>query len=52
LKTAFGLKVASSVGNVFDQAGNQVKNGDEHGIQPATPADLGTVTYTLHKGGH
>ena len=52
LKTPVGLKVASSVGNVFDQAGNQVKNGDEHGIQSATPADLGTVTYTLHKGGH
>ena len=52
LKTAFGLKVASSVGNVFDQAGNQVKSGDEHGIQSATPADLGTITYTLHKGGH
>ena len=52
LKTPVGLKVASSVGNVFDQAGNQVKNGDEHGIQPTTPADLSTVTYTLHKGGH
>jgi hypothetical protein len=52
LKTSVGLKVASSVGNVFDQAGNQVKNGDEHGIQSATPADVGTVTYTLHKGGH
>jgi len=52
LKTAIGLKVASSVANVFDQAGNQVNNGDEHGIQAATPADLGTVTYTLHKGGH
>jgi hypothetical protein len=52
LKTPVGLKVASSVGNVFDQAGNQVKSGDEHGIQSATPADLGTVTYTLHKSGH
>jgi hypothetical protein len=52
LKTPVGLEVASSVANVFDQAGNQVKNGDEHGIQPATPADLGTITYTLHKGGH
>jgi hypothetical protein len=46
------LKVASSVANVFDQAGNQVMSGDEHGIQSATPADLGTVTYTLHKSGH
>jgi hypothetical protein len=52
LKTAVGLKIASSVGNVVDQVGNAVKNGDEHGIQAATPADLGTVTYTLHKGGH
>jgi hypothetical protein len=52
LKTALGLKIASSVANVFDQAGNQVMSGDEHGIQPATPADLGTMTYTLHKGGH
>jgi hypothetical protein len=52
LKTPMGLKIASSVGNVVDQAGNQVKNGDEHGIQSATAADLGTVTYTLHKGGH
>jgi hypothetical protein len=52
LKTAIGLKVASSVANVFDQAGNQVMSGDEHGIQSATPADLGTVTYTLHKSGH
>ena len=52
LKTQVGLKVASSVGNVVDQVGNQVKNGDEHGVQAATPADLGTVTYTVHKGGH
>jgi hypothetical protein len=46
------LKIASSVGNVFDQAGSQVMSADEHGIQSATPADLGTVTYTLHKSGH
>jgi hypothetical protein len=52
LKTALNLKIASSVANVFDQGGNQVMNTDEHGIQPATPADLGTVNYTLHKGGH
>jgi hypothetical protein len=52
LKTALGLKIASSVANVFDQTGSQVKNGDEHGIQSATPADLGPVTYTLHKSGH
>jgi hypothetical protein len=52
LKTLVGLKIASSVGNVFDQAGAQVMSGDEHGIQPATPADLTPVTYTLHKSGH
>ena len=52
LKTQLGLKITSSVANVADQVGNQVKNGDEHGIQPATPADLGTVNYTLHRSGH
>jgi hypothetical protein len=52
LKTALSLKIASSVANVVDQAGNQVMSTDEHGIQSATPADLGTVFYTLHKGGH
>ena len=52
LKTPVGLKIASSVGNVFDQAGTQVMSADEHGIQSATPADLTPVTYTLHKSGH
>jgi hypothetical protein len=52
LKTALGLKVASSVGNVFDQAGSQVMSADQHAVQSVTPADLGTVTYTLHKSGH
>jgi hypothetical protein len=52
LKTSLGLKIGSSVANVFDQAGSQVKSGDEHGIQSATPADLGLLTYTLHKSGH
>ena len=52
LKTALALKISSSVANVFDQAGNQVMSGDEHGIQSATPADLGPMAYTLHKGGH
>ena len=52
LKTAVGLKIASSVANVFDQVGSQVMSADEPGIQSATPADLGTVTYTLHKSGH
>jgi hypothetical protein len=52
LKTALSLKIASSVASVFDQVGAQVKSADEHGIQSATPADLGPVTYTLHKSGH
>jgi hypothetical protein len=52
LKTALGLKVASSVGSVSDQAGSQVMSADEHAVQSVTPADLGLVTYTLHKSGH
>jgi hypothetical protein len=52
LKTPVGLKIASSVADVFDQAGAAVATNDEHGIQPTTAAELGTVTYTLHKGGH
>jgi hypothetical protein len=52
LKTSLGLKVASSVGSVFDQAGSQVMSADQHAVQSVTPADLGLVTYTLHKSGH
>jgi hypothetical protein len=52
LKTTLRLKIASSVGNVFDEAGTQVMSADENAIQSVTPADLGTVTYTLHKSGH
>jgi hypothetical protein len=52
LKTALSLKIASSVANVFDNAGTAVTNKDEHGIQPTTAAELGTVTYTLHRGGN
>ena len=52
LKTALSLKIASSVANVFDQAGNQVMSGDQHGMQSATPGDLSLLTYTLHKSGH
>jgi hypothetical protein len=51
LKTAIGLKIASSLANVFDQTGTQVMSADEHGIQSATPTDLGPMTYTLHRGG-
>jgi hypothetical protein len=52
LKTALNLKIASSVANVFDQAGNQVMSGDQHGMQSTTSGDLGLLTYTLHKSGH
>jgi hypothetical protein len=52
LKTSLALKVASSVGTVLDQAGSKVMSADEHAVQSVTPADLGLVTYTLHKSGH
>jgi hypothetical protein len=52
LKTSLALKVASSVGTVLDQAGSKVMSVDEHAVQSVTPADLGLVTYTLHKSGH
>ena len=52
LKTAVSLKIASSVANVFDQAGAQVQAKDERGIQSTTPADLAPVAYTLHGPGH
>jgi len=51
LKTAVALKVASSVADAFDQGGNQVKDTDQIGFQPATPADLNAVKFTLHRKG-
>jgi hypothetical protein len=49
LKTALALKLTSTVANVFDQANNQIKEKDEVGFQPATPADLAPSTFTLHR---
>jgi len=49
LKTAVGMRIASSVANVFDHAGSQLKDKDEVGFQPATPADLTPLTFTLHR---
>ncbi|HEV2448324.1 MAG TPA: hypothetical protein VGS58_20470 [Candidatus Sulfopaludibacter sp.] len=47
LKTAPALKITSSVANVFDPGGNQIHAADQAGFQPATPAEIGPVTYTL-----
>ena len=49
LKTALNLQVSSSVGDVFDQGGKPVKATDQAPFQPATPADLAPVTFTVHK---
>jgi len=49
LKTAFTVRVASSVANVFDQNGKQQKQSDEAGFQPATPSDLNPINFTLHR---
>jgi hypothetical protein len=49
LKTAIGMKIASTVANTFDQSGKQVQEKDEVGYQPATPVDLNPVSFTLHR---
>jgi len=49
LKTAIGIKITSTVANPFDQSGNQIQEKDEVGVQPATPAELGPVSFTLHR---
>jgi hypothetical protein len=49
LKTAVGVKIASTVANVFDERGTQVHEKDEVGFQPATPAELNPITFTLHR---
>ena len=49
VKTAVGVKIASTIANVFGQAGNQIQEKDEVGFQPATSADLNPVTFTLHR---
>jgi hypothetical protein len=52
LKTALTMQVTSSVADVFDSGGNQVKDKDQLPFQSAVPADLGPVTYTVHKKNH
>jgi hypothetical protein len=49
VKTAVGMKIASTIANVFDQNGNQLQEKDEVAFQPATAADLNPVTFTLHR---
>lgn len=49
LKTDISLRVASTAADVFDQTGNQKKDKDEIGVQPATAADLSDLHFTLHK---
>ena len=49
LRTAVGVKIASTVADVFDEGGKQVHEKDEVGLQPATPAELNPVTFTLHR---
>jgi hypothetical protein len=52
LNTALGLKAASSVASISDQAGKPLQEKDEVGVRAATPADLAPLTFTLHRGGH
>ena len=49
LKAALAMKLTSSVASVFDQNGKQLQESDETGFQPATAADLGAMTFTLHR---
>lgn len=49
VRTAVGVKIASTVANAFDQGGNQIQERDEVAFQPATAADLTPVTFTLHR---
>ncbi len=49
VKTAVAVKIASSLANVSDPAGNQIHEKDEVGFQPATPTDLNPVIFTLHR---
>lgn len=49
IKTAVSMKIASTMANVFDQGGKQIQEKDEVNYQPATPADLAPVTFTLHR---
>jgi hypothetical protein len=50
VKTAIGVKIGSSVANVYDQNGAQVQAKDAAAsFQPATALDVFPVTYTLHR---
>jgi hypothetical protein len=49
VKAAVSANFASTVANVFDQGGHQIQEKDEIGFQPATPADLNPMTFTLHR---
>jgi hypothetical protein len=52
LKTPLGLQVSSSVADVFDQGGKSVKAADQAPLQPNAPAELGPLTFTVHKKSH
>ena len=43
------VTLASSVANVFDQTGAQLQDRNQTSLQPATPAALAPLSYTLHR---
>ena len=47
LNTALGLKVLSSVANVFDQNGSPVQEANPVPVQPTSPTALGTLSFSL-----
>jgi hypothetical protein len=49
LKTAASVKVTSTIANVFDQTGNQKKDTDDIGLQPATAPGPNDLQFTVHK---
>jgi hypothetical protein len=49
LKTAVALRISSTLANVFDQTGAPLQDLAPVGLQPATPADLTSLNFTLHK---
>ena len=49
VKTAISVQVSSTLANVFDQTGAPVQARSPVSLQPATPADLTPVSFTLHK---
>jgi hypothetical protein len=52
LNAALGVRAASSVASISDQGGKPLQEKDEVGVRAATPADLGPLTFTLHRKGH